>query len=588
MVFAANFKVSITHDGTTTNYINDVFTSIETKSRENNYDVATLHCNNNAGVMYGTAVERFDEIKIYLDDGGSYKQVFGGNVRQCNPYMSDQGYMLELKCKGYGVALEDTHCSCTFGVESSFPTLNRFKHICEAIVDYYINESLGSGVATGYAITKTKIADFASGTDLTYINSPYQTNLDLLNIICNIATAISSPGPHWKVDFSKNLIINTVGAHENTAEWPDWWNTNEANSTLDPNSFLSFQTSDKSDEFANKTVLITGFRRPAYDYWCENNAALWGSSGLTTFDAVTSPKIVGTHALRMVQNGTNPGYIYYPSAQNAAWDVTKWGSSKTIPTLGFYLYKTVLETVCEVRMFTTNYTTTFFHTYGSVTNLNDPINEWKYIQLPIGPYWNSDAERRLPWWQSGSPDWTNINGICLTLANASTGPSTQYIDDLHFTGQIHRVAKNSTNITANHEIQKVFIAKTAMDDTGKATTDQGTAARIVLSELLRRQRASYSHIFSIPLQPKMMAGQKVKINGVILRMLEVKHYVASNGAVTTVDATDDLLNSIPVSNSDQYSTIMENILVNSKDSKDIRASGDTDVLITPLVKDYPS
>jgi hypothetical protein len=86
----------------------------------------------------------------------------------------------------------------------------------------------------------------------------------------------------------------------------------------------------------------------------------------------------------------------------------------------------------------------------------------------------------------------------------------------------------------------------------------------------------------------MVAGQKVKINSVILRMTEVQHDINDSSATTTVTATDDLLNSFPVSITDQYSLVMENLLVNSKESKDIRAGSDIDSLISILTKDYPS
>lgn len=574
------------------------------KRRENNYDVATLLCDNDKSKMYSVKIDVLDEIKIYFKiDGGAYKQVFGGHVRQANPLFSQEGYLLQLKCKSYGVALEETHCKTEFGRESLHLTTDTAKEIWEYIVDNYINKSLGpTGAATGYAITKTYIADIAAATPLTYINNPYTTCLDVVDLVCSLTSAIgagATAGAHWIVDHSKNLIINTIGTHENPVQWPDWWNTDEVGSTLTQGvDFGSFHVLDKSEEFANNVILITDFRRPSYDYWTENNAALWGNDALTTLEAVVTPKVVGTHSLHSLSNGAIAGYAYYPSAQNAAWDTSKWGSPRTIPHLNFYMYKdgNITEATTYVRLFTTNHTTDYF--YIPFSTWTEPDNEWIHKSIPIGPYWASSEESKQFRWGASSAGalWTNINGACFNINLAGGAGGNLYIDDLCFSGKIVRAAKNTASITANHEYQKTLISRVAMDDTCVAATDTGMAARLAYAELLRRIKLPLSITFSIELKPTMMAGQKLHVYACqksdgnyaidsVMRILTVQHNLGEN-AVTTVTATDDLINSTPISVPDQYATMMENILVNSKEAKNMRAGAEVDVLIEPLIKNY--
>ena len=117
-----NFKVTITHCGESTDYIDSVFSAINVKRRENNYDVATLTCEDKGQYYYTFKMGKFDDIKIYFKNSNqtTYTQVFGGTIRQANSSMSN-GFHLVLNCKGYGAALEDTHCNRDYGIESANP-----------------------------------------------------------------------------------------------------------------------------------------------------------------------------------------------------------------------------------------------------------------------------------------------------------------------------------------------------------------------------------------------------------------------------------------------------------------------------------
>jgi len=618
------FKVSITHNAVTTDYISSAFKSIDVKRRENNYDVATLVAGNNKSEFYPDYIDVLDDIKIYLRDATDttgWPQVFGGTVRQANPSLSPppDGSLVTLLCKSYGAALEETHCNRDYGLESSNNTKDTAKKIWTDIVTNLVNKSLGTGINTGYVLTTTKIADICAATPIKYVNNPYRTNLEVVDLICDLTSAIgagTTAGAHWIVDNDKNLIINTISAHENTTEWPDWYNTDEAGSTLEEGvDFNGFTVLDKSEEFANRIVLLTPFRRPAYDYWTEDSggSALWGNDGLTSIIddnySVGSEIhfVVGSHSLKFDPDTIATGYGYFPKT-SADWNVTKWGSERTVPTLNFYGYKYNLVYGQEmppasgawVLMSTNNTARKTHYYYCAFFNLIvDADKTWTHFSIPIGPYWASGSEaRRYRWGKTGSPTWADIDTIEFVIQGAGTD-GFLCIDDLHFAGQIARSAYNSTNITANKEYQKVLISKNSMDDSCIANDDSGFAARVAYAELLRRQSLPTTIVFTVKGKPSMMAGQKLHVHACKqvgggfaidspMRILEAEtKLVVPDGFTTTVTATTDLLNSTPISVPDQYAMWMENMFLNSKEAKNIRSSSDTDLLIPLLTRDYP-
>jgi hypothetical protein len=609
------FKVTVTHGGSDYTYESRVCNPIRIKHRESNYSTAELTVENQYSQKYLGEIQKFDVIQIWFKvnpwESFTVTPQFGGIIRQVNPACGGSDALLGVICKGYGSALEDTNCNREYGLESKNSSLHHIKLVAEDLVDNMINKSLGSADNTGYAITKTKIADIASATAIKYINNPYRANIDVVDVLCDLSCAIgtgATAGAHWIVDNAKNLIINTIGAHENTAEWPDWWNTDQSGSTLTQGiDFLDYAVLDKAEEFANKVVLVTDFRRPSFDYWTEDSggSALWGNDGLTSVTDSNTQFVVGSHSLKLTPNGANAGYAYYPSTENSAWDITKWGSERVVPRLNFYYWKGngVTETTTYVILFKTDHKTDYFYTKFSDTEYlgYDTHNKWLNVSIPIGPYWKtSDVTKPLMWIESGvtSADWANINGICFFTSLAGANGEI-YIDDLHFSGKLIRSAKDSTNITANKEVQKVLIARNSMDDSCIASDDSGFAARIAYSELLRRTADPKTIVFKVPLKPQMMAGQKLHVHAekkmdgnyridLTTRIIEVIHEVQENMATSTITATSDLKNTRPINIPDQYAMMQENMFLNSNEAKNIRAGGEVDLLIPILEKDYPS
>jgi hypothetical protein len=209
---------------------------------------------------------------------------------------------------GYGRALRNTHCDKNYGLESDNNTLTTPEGIWDDLIANMINKSFG-GAATGYGILDAKI--------------PSLTDPTIFNDLCTIYQGYraGSAGVHWYVDPSKNLRIDTIGAHTvDTANWPTWWRTDQAGSTLVEGT--DFTRSDFQKvvwpHFANKVILYCDLRKPGYDYLTEDSGgqALWGRHLLTslTNSAAAGQFVVGSHSLLATSNGAVTGYSWYPSS----------------------------------------------------------------------------------------------------------------------------------------------------------------------------------------------------------------------------------------------------------------------------------
>lgn len=606
-MLAPLFKAEVTHGGATTTLTKTV--SWQVTRRENGFTSAILTFTNTQSKLYPNIVDRLDTINCYFkfEKDSSWTKIFAGSIYSVHPHLSGDEEILKVNARGLGYALDATHCNVDYGSESSNPAMATPKQIWDDVVDNYVNKSFG-GDATGYSLTNTYIADIASGLSITYLNNPYRVNSDVLNRVCQIVSAYEggSAGPHWMVDTSGNLIINTIGAHENPTQWPDWWNTDEAGSTLKQGlDFATYVISSKAEAFANNILFLTDFRRPGYDYWTNNHSGLWGTVDCDLLDEATI-KVVGSHSLRITSTHVaNPAFCYYPSSQDAGWDVTKWGSINTVPVIGFYGRRNMAlgGTAGDIRLFTTDYNTDYFKIY-QLDKYIASQDEWYNLSFRIGPHYlenplrEGDTTVKYKWYEFGSPDWTDINGIAFRIPSY-VGDDYLYIDDLHFgQGKIIREAKNSTNITANKEKQLIFISKTAMDDSGIATDDSGMAARYAYAELLRRQKIPLTIQFTVRIKPSMLPGQKIHVHAAEaedgtfnvdkdFRILRLIHGRAGKNVFTAVTATDDLTNSFPITTMTQRQLLTEYVLVNNREALDMK-SGDVDLLIPRLTKDYPS
>lgn len=601
------------------------------KRRENNYDVAQLWYADRTSRYYEDSFDHFDEVKIYLRDASetAYTQIFGGYINQIiHSTAQNNGFTCELACKGYGAALEYTNCNRDYGEESSNPGYPHIDSAVKNVISDFTNKSFDD-TNTGWALDNSNVSDYLNGTDIKYINNPYRSNLEVINLCCTLGSAIgagTTAGPHWIVDTSKNFLFAKIGDHaaggsSPEALWPDYWQTDAAGSTLEEGvDFTQYALYDKKEEFANNIILVTDFRKPSYDYYTEKGGSAnpaargWGSTDATLSDASgVGLFVVGADSMKILTDaGDAGGYAFWPSTENAAWDIEKWGSVKTIPHLNFYMRKDshFNETLSYVAMFTTDATTDFYYCYFSTWSDND--DEWVHKSIPVGPYWASSSEsRNFRWASNGAPDWGNINGLCFgVVVDAAPNSAVMYVDDLHFNGKIIRSAYNSYSIlgnavplvTAKNEHQKVLISRNAMDDSCVAADDSGFAALIAYGELLRRQKRPRTIVFTTSRSMKAaLPGQKIHVHcgkkadyatfrfDRDCRILQLEEACsATEGTMYRVTATTDLLNSCPISTLDQFEMWQENMFMNSKEAKNIRSGAEVDLLIPMLKKDYAS
>ena len=567
---------------------------------ENAISRAVISANDYQGKNYIANVDISTVIKVslrYAADG--WTQVFEGIAEYVGPSINTSKQSVELIAYGYGRALRNTCCSSNYGNESESPTLDTPHEIWDDLIANMINKSFG-GANTGYAITNAKIAACANPS-INFLAGNYRSNFTMIN---DVLTAYQgyrdeASGMHWFVDESQNLFINTIAAHENNATgWPTWWDTDLAGSTLvEGVDFIDSFFHKKLTNFANKVVLYCDLRKPGTDIWTEDGGPAWGNDAYTTVDYSADQFIVGSHSLRLI-NGIPQGWAYYPSTEDAAWDLTRIGSEKSIPTLNFYFYKeaAIGDAATGVNLATTDHDTDYFYVLFDVAA--DPDDEWIHRSIPVGPNWKThELSRRYRWGTNGNPVWTDIN--CVTFYGVSASGTKMYVDDLHFAGKIIREAYNSTSITANDEVQKIIRYDVAVDDSMTVADDTGTAGRLAYGELLTRQVIPTVGVIVTPLAVHALPGQLIHIHAdayspfgaadfrvnATFRVKEVVHTFAVEGAVTTWDLTSDVLNTFVTGFNDSL-TQLHKVMQTDPEMKNLKSTG-LDPYVTRLSIDYP-
>jgi len=519
--------------------------------------------------------------------------------------------MMEIWCKGLGMALDETNVNCEYGSQSNNPTLDTLQEIVQDVLDNYTEKSFGAGgAATGYTVTGGNVENLDAALSIAFVNAPYQTCKQIINKICLINTAYNNgttAGSHWIVDVSGNMRLKRIGVTQ--VGWTLYYKNSQVDSTLQEGvDFHNYVLQNKTEDFANKVVLCATFRKPPYDFWCEGQAANWGNDGITNINNNAVTYVVGTQSLEFdMDSPPGGGTAYWPATEDAAWDFTKIGSEENPPTLNFYFYKDANcnEPACDIRLFTTDHDEDYFRiVLGTWTS--DPNGEWIHRSIPVGPYWKTKDESRLFRWvkMTGEPPgvggnavWSSINGIAFRVtADPATDTELLY-DDLHFAGKIIREAKDQTHIGANTEYQVIVNSRAALDDSLDDTDDTGMAGYYALAELLKRMKKPYVLTFTTAMKEDMLAGQYVHTHAqknvgdsfnidTDLRVLEIVHNInVTSGYTSTVTLTNDLINSFPATGVLAREVMNEFLLVNNKEAKDMRG-GDVDLLIPHLVKDY--
>lgn len=591
--------------------------SVQIVRLENAISRATVTLNDRLGKTYIGTLDVLDDLKVSLKYAheASYTAVFGGKIEDLTPTIdSTRGALCTATAYGYGRALRNTHCNENFGAESQNPTKDTPEEIWDELVASFINKSLGSADDTGYAITDTYIAAIAAPT-IQFIHSPYRPCIHIVNEVCAIYQAhrAGSASVHWFVDPSKNLFINTIGAHEDSAQWPNYWGGSQAASTLEQGvdfTEYSFSKRVRSKDFANRVILCTDLRKPGYDDWCEDAATkgLWQVIQNCAITDDSTNHVVGSDCLVMTVNASTTGIMRYPSTPTPpstpalAWDLTSFHVTQTSTenplALKLYARRTGhSSSSAAVRLHTdaANYYWVVLYNTASSVAMMPTADTFYLINLPI--YHEGTKDSAAEWVAVGSPDWADINWIDIWMINNYAGANPFLMDDLHFSGKLIREAYNSTSITANDEHQVIIKMASACDDAMKGATDTtGRAARLAYAELLTRQKQPVVGTVKTSGLVTILPGQLVHVHadktssGTFrvdgdFRAKRITHDISEEGFTTTLELTDDVVNTFTKSPSEVASILLQAIY-SDPEAQSLKSSG-IDLLTARLSVDYP-
>lgn len=598
----SNPQFKVTVGGT--DYINEKALSLQITRPENNIAFAVLKVDDYKSVSYVDIFDAFTAIDISLRYGSdSWTQVFSGTITTVAPNLSTAGEILEVGAWGEGLPLLKTHCDTTYGVESQNPTLDTPQEILQDLITNYVNKEFVDA-ATGWSLGNTKVENVHSGLSVTHLPSKYANNFVMVNRICDLANAyaqgLGTPevSIHWFVDENANLYVKKIDADHSDGNWDRYWGGTQANSTITVKKDMVLYDFKKNvEEYANRILLCTDFRKPGYDYWAEDadTTGLWDESdGDITLSDDTTNYIVGSDSLKFTAAANKGPDCFYPTTA-ANWDFTKISSENNPAYISFYARRTNnAHHAVTLELWTTNSSNYFFRTLfntASDTSLMPNDSEWYHLEFPLL------GER---WGVFGSPDWANIDFINILFNNTGyAGANDFWLDDLHFRGKIIRDASDTSEIAANNEYQRVIRNDTAVDDSMVASDDSGMAGRLAYAELLRRSQTPIVAVIQIPMAIDILPGQTVAIDACQksddsyridqdFRIKEVNHIIGPPpvGFRTSLNLTSDVTNTHAFGAPTPYSLLIEYAsALGHSEARDLKGGG-IDPLIPRLEKTY--
>ena len=550
------------------------FTSFDVILRENAVSNLEIILNNYQNENFIGKCELGDNIKVqfrYVDETNTYTQLFGGWIDQMEPSLMSHGELMKILSYGYEVGLVNMLVKQQYGSESENPSLNTVQEVLTdaglGIIPKYVAKVMASATDSGYSLNTSKVANVTS--DFRYLYFPGKPALKCLEDIITLVCAANLPnaGCHWIVipeETTAYLCVATVGNHENPPSdiWPTYWNTTQAASTLEVGEHMVTSAFRKKRSEGNYVLYVGSFRRPADgDKWTENNSGLWGCTAGATLSDESTIKKIGSYSLKMASTeGNTAKDVYYPSGKNLALDVTKIGGKNNKPTITFFARRNV-----EV-------TSLAFMLYSSAGNnvwrsIDLQTDQWGGYTFNIGPYvdYTGNAD---PWRKEGTIDWSNLNYILFNAVLANNANTKNlYIDGLSINGVILRAAYDSSKFSGQ-KCKMLFIRDDIAKDDTLGASDSGEVAKFAKAELYRAVQTPILGQIVIPLKPSIRAGQLAHIHfgkqasgsyriDKDMRITTVRHHFGMDGALSYLDLTDDVINSVPIKPTDAYHALMQ-------------------------------
>jgi len=273
--------------------------------------------------------------------------------------------------------------------------------------------------------------------------------------------------------------------------------------------------------------------------------------------------------------------FYYPKTGTLNVDVTKFGTTHSIPSINFYIKKATIKEADGVEVHMASDHNNYF--YQDINDLMTNDEEWYHISLPIGDYYATKEEP--------------IGAGRLWSSNTAGSIGYIYVDDLRFHGIVTRSAYDSIKIGTQKCKMLVVRDDVAKGDTLDSSDDTGQIAQFAIAELARAISTPITGQIVIPLQETIQAGQECHIHfgkqsgGTYrvdddFRIIEARHVFEAN-ALTYLTLTDDLKNSQPLQPTDAYKAVVEASKIYFQDRTRASILSDlVDVEQTILATDY--
>jgi hypothetical protein len=563
---------------------------------ENGFDVADIVFSDLANKCYPSVIDEGKAVTVEVKDASdsAWIKLFVGVVRIVKPKLSKQGNMVEVKCDGAGYGFADMKVCQEYGDQSNNPTLDTLKEILSdasyGVVPKYVNKILGGATDSGFNYT-TATVETVTGT-IHYLLAPYKNASKVLGDLCDLVTAIKAggAGPIWRVDVDDKLYVKLCDAA--VTGWPLYPGGVEI--TVEEGMDFVDPTFEHLQIEANHVTHYGVLRKPPKDVWSENSASLWGATGLMTVSDESGADNfkVGAYSLKCVTTGA--ANAYYPSGKDAAWDLSKIYSDRTVPTLNFWEKHPANVSAPAISIgLCTDSTHRNYYSVNPILGSAD-AKDWTQYHVPIG-----SARAAYGVWVGGVGviDWTNVNWIELYASDASTS----YWDDIHFEGHLARVAKNSTKIAASKAKMAVLTDfSLGKDDSLKESDDSGVFAQLAYAELLKLQTDPIVGNLTVPMMLNLLPGQqlhvkaKKKLDGTFsidkhFRVYRLTQAFSADGFISRCEVTDDLLNSHPRMPYNDVNKVLQSIRPEFQDRQATSIkTGVMDIYVPRLEKDYPS
>ena len=547
---------------------------------ENGVNQAIFNMADTKGETFLNKCDINDAIAVdfkFLDVNNSWTRKFYGRVSDLTPGLTKEGETVTVHARGAEESLLAMPVGEQYGNQSANPTLNKIYEVLtdanHGIVPKWVLKVLDSATNSGYSLDTTKVADLDS--DFQYLYWAYKPAINCLDDMMDLISAANAPnaGAHWIATYSGTttyLCVATVGSHENPPAdvWPTYWNTHPTRSTIEVAKDMIISSFTKQRARANYILYYGELRKPGdADFWTENQSGLWWKeSGSFTDDNGAGNYKVGSYSLKATSADPSNIYIAYPSAENAAWDMTKWGGMYNIPTLNFW-FKRDSNTVGALTVFLITKDALGAYAGAYQVNITTTAGVWRHFSLQVGPYAYL-GELTTNWSEVDSPSWADIDSIRFFQNPDSDKTGSIWIDGLNFSGWVLRGARDDTKIGTQRAVVEVIVDNVAKDDSGNASDDTYVMGSLAKAELYRKITTPTIGEICIPAQVGILPGQLAHIHfgkksddsfniDKNMRVTQAIHQFGLGGYVNYLSLTDDVLNSRPMEPHKGYNLLLQ-------------------------------